>query len=88
MGHVNKCLYLSRSCYHTAVSRSWPHHFRTEFQRFFQSGEKPIIYSFNKRPSDALMHRGAYGLSLAGIFISFYGVYFMVQDTYSKKQPK
>lgn len=36
MGHVNKCLYLSRSCYHTAVSRSWPHHFRTEFQRFFQ----------------------------------------------------
>ena len=36
MGHVNKCLYLSRSCYHTAVSRSWPHHLRTEFQRFFQ----------------------------------------------------
>ena len=36
MGHVNKCLYLSRSCYHTAVSRSWPHHLRTEFQRFFR----------------------------------------------------
>ena len=53
-----------------------------------QSGEKPIIYSFNKRPSDVLMHRGAYGLSLVGIFISFYGVYFMVQDTYAKKEPK
>ena len=52
----------------------------------FQSGEKPVLYTFNRQPSDMLMHRGAYGLSLTGIFISFYGVYLMVQDTNTKKR--
>lgn len=51
----------------------------TERPLFLQSGEKPIIYSFTpKGPSDGLLHRGAYGLYCVGIFISFYGVYLMM----------
>ena len=52
----------------------------------FQSGEKPLLFAVKRRTSDILINRGAYGLSLAGIFISFYGVYHMVQDTNTKKQ--
>lgn len=36
MGRIAKCMYISRSLYHTAVSKPWPQSFRTEFQRFSQ----------------------------------------------------
>lgn len=85
MGRIAKCMYISRSLYHTAVSKPWPQSFRTEFQRFSQSGGKPVIYSFMpKGLSDGLLHRGAYGLYFAGIFISLYGVYLMMNDKTKK----
>ncbi|KAJ7371329.1 hypothetical protein OS493_026975 [Desmophyllum pertusum] len=78
-------MYISRSLYHTAVSKPWPQTFKTEFQRYFQSGERPVVFNFtSKGLSDGSLHRGAYGLSLAGIFISFYGVYLMVNDKAKK----
>lgn len=50
-----------------------------------QSVEKPVVYSFTpKGPSDGLLHRGAYGLYFAGIFISLYGVYLMMNDKTKK----
>jgi len=50
-----------------------------------QSVEKPVVYSFTpKGPSDGLLHRGAYGLYFAGIFISLYGVYLMMNDKAKK----
>jgi len=85
MGRIAKCMYISRSLYHTAVSKPWPQSFRTEFQRFSQSVEKPVVYSFTpKGPSDGLLHRGAFGLYFAGIFISLYGVYLMMNDKTKK----
>lgn len=37
MGRIAKCLYISRSLYHTGtVSRPWQHNLRTAFQRCFQ----------------------------------------------------
>ena len=50
-----------------------------------QSVEKPVVYNFTpKGPSDGLLHRGAYGLYFAGIFISLYGVYLMMNDKTKK----
>ena len=50
-----------------------------------QSAEKPVVYSFTpKGLSDGLLHRGAYGLYFAGIFISLYGVYLMMNDKTKK----
>ena len=36
MGRIAQCVCISRSLYHTAVAKPWPHSFRTEFQRFSQ----------------------------------------------------
>ena len=37
MGQIAKCLYISRSLYHTSpVSRPWQQNWRTVFQRFFR----------------------------------------------------
>ncbi|PFX20023.1 hypothetical protein AWC38_SpisGene15550 [Stylophora pistillata] len=80
MGQIARCLYISRSLYHTSpVSRPYQQNWKTVFQRFFQSGEKPVIFNFtDKGQSDCYLHRGAYGLYLVGSFISFYGVYLMI----------
>ncbi|KAL9967774.1 hypothetical protein ACROYT_G026066 [Oculina patagonica] len=86
MGRIAKCVYVSRSLYHTAVSKPWHQSFRTEFQRCIQSGEKPVIYSFTpKGPSDGLLHRGAYGLYFVGTCLYFYGVYLMMNDKTKKR---
>lgn len=54
----------------------------------FQSGEGPVMFVMKRKPSDVIMCRGAYGLSLVGIFISCYGVYLMVHDKNAKKELK
>lgn len=64
--------------------------FSTVFSGVFalQSREEPVTFVVKRKPSDVIMCRGAYGLSLAGIFISCYGVYLMVHDKNTKKELK
>lgn len=90
MGFTSKNYHASRSFHQTAaVPRTrLSNNFRAVFQRFFQSGEGPVMFVMKRKPSDVIMCRGAYGLSFVGIFISCYGVYLMVHDKNTKKELK
>ncbi|KXJ16793.1 hypothetical protein AC249_AIPGENE5544 [Exaiptasia diaphana] len=51
------------------------------FQKLFQKGSLPVYLKGN---SDALVYRGAMGLTVIGLGVTFYGVYLMATNQMKK----